>query len=85
MIKTNYGRKLIWDKLLIWHFFIFQELHEKNEGEIGAPDPLDVDHKKVTDNLNNMQQQQTTQYGSIPNGTAATEGNNHKIKFGTKL
>ena len=60
-------------------------MHEKQEGEIGAPDPLDVDNKRVADNLNNIQNQKTTQYGSIPNGTAAIEGNNHKVNFGTSL
>ena len=62
-------------------FFIFQDLQDKHEGDIGAPDPLDVDNKKMADNINSLQQQQTTQYGSIPNGTAATEGNNHKINL----
>ena len=60
-------------------------MHEKQEGEIGAPDPLDVDNKRVADNLNDIQNQKTKQYGSIPNGTAAIEGNNHKVNFGTSL
>ncbi len=56
---------------------LLQEMQEKSDAEIGAPDPCDVDNKKVADNLNlSMQNQSTTKYGSIPNGTAATDGKN---------
>lgn len=49
---------------------LFQEMHEKMEGEIAPVDPLDVDSKKLSENLSNASQQPATPYGAIPNGNA---------------
>ena len=41
---------------------------------MGPVDPLDVDGKKISDNLNNASQQPSSPYGSIANGSLSGEG-----------
>ena len=51
-----------------------QENAQKKEEEVETGDPLDVDARKVSENLNNASEQPSTPYGAIPNGTANTDG-----------
>ena len=52
----------------------FQELQEKQQGQVAPADPLDVDNQQISDNLSNASKQPSTPYGAIPNGTAPGEG-----------
>ena len=52
------------------------------ESEIAPADPLDVDNRKMSDNLSNAAQQPSSPYGAIPNGNANGKVQlflNHKI------